>query len=91
MRICSAVAASLAPKLCWGAEFQCTVPATSCVTTLSTTCMQEGYGVNTFVFINDQGAEKLVKFHWRPTIGELEDQQCLLQQRRLLLVLLCLR
>ena len=33
--------------------------------------MQEGYGVNTFVFINDQGAEKLVKFHWRPTIGEL--------------------
>eukprot|EP00891_Asterochloris_glomerata_P006791 jgi/Astpho2/6791/Aster-07235 len=29
----------------------------------------EGYGVNTFVFINDQGAEKLVKFHWRPTIG----------------------
>lgn len=27
--------------------------------------------MNTFVFINDQGAEKLVKFHWRPTIGEL--------------------
>ena len=38
-------------------------------------CVQEGYGVNTFAFINDQGAEKLVKFHWRPTIGELRAVQ----------------
>ena len=54
------------------------------------TCMQEGYGVNTFVFINDQGVEKLVKFHWRPTIGELTIKSTLLQQCHSELVLLCL-
>ena len=53
---------------CQGCTAQRIMP--SCMTELTTICKQEGYGVNTFVFINDQGAEKLVKFHWRPTIGE---------------------
>lgn len=31
----------------------------------------EGYGVNTFVFVNSEGKETYVKTHWRPTIGML--------------------
>jgi catalase len=31
--------------------------------------MIEGFGVNTFRLINEQGEPTFVKFHWRPTIG----------------------
>ena len=30
----------------------------------------EGFGVHTFVLVNSQGRETLVKFHWKPTCGE---------------------
>ena len=30
----------------------------------------EGFGVHTFVLVNAEGREKLVKFHWKPTCGE---------------------
>ena len=32
----------------------------------------EGFGVHTFVLVNRQGRETLVKFHWKPTCGEAE-------------------
>jgi catalase len=31
--------------------------------------MMEGFGVNTFRFVNAAGASTFVKFHWRPRIG----------------------
>src|SRR6201994_3292064 len=31
--------------------------------------MMEGFGVNTYRLINEQGEANFVKFHWRPTIG----------------------
>ena len=31
--------------------------------------MMEGFGVHTFRFINEQGASRFVKFHWRPVLG----------------------
>ncbi len=31
--------------------------------------MMEGFGVNTFRFINDQGKACFVKFHWKPLLG----------------------
>jgi catalase len=31
--------------------------------------MMEGFGVNTFRLINDEGEFKFVKFHWRPVLG----------------------
>ena len=31
--------------------------------------MMEGFGVNTFRFINDQGQAFFVKFHWKPLLG----------------------
>ncbi len=31
--------------------------------------MMEGFGVNTFRMINDQGESSLVKFHWKPRLG----------------------
>ncbi|SCY81631.1 catalase [Alkaliphilus peptidifermentans] len=31
--------------------------------------MMEGFGVNTFRFINDQGKARFVKFHWKPLLG----------------------
>ena len=30
----------------------------------------EGFGVHTFVLVNAEGRETLVKFHWKPTCGE---------------------
>src|SRR3546814_2290728 len=31
--------------------------------------MIEGFGVHTFRFVNDEGAGKFVKFHWKPVLG----------------------
>jgi catalase len=31
--------------------------------------MMEGFGVNTFRFINDQGISRFVRFHWKPVLG----------------------
>ena len=31
--------------------------------------MMEGFGVNTFRFINSQGKARFVKFHWKPLLG----------------------
>lgn len=31
--------------------------------------MMEGFGVNTFRFINDQDKARFVKFHWKPLLG----------------------
>ena len=31
--------------------------------------MMEGFGVNTFRFVNDQGKSTFVKFHWKPLLG----------------------
>ena len=31
--------------------------------------MMEGFGVNTFRFINAQGKARFVKFHWKPVLG----------------------
>ncbi|WP_332696362.1 catalase [Halalkalibacter lacteus] len=31
--------------------------------------MMEGFGVNTFRFVNDQGKARFVKFHWKPLLG----------------------
>ena len=31
----------------------------------------EGFGVHTFMLLNKEGKETLVKFHWKPTCGEL--------------------
>ncbi len=31
--------------------------------------MIDGFGVNTFRFVNDSGASTFVKFHWRPRLG----------------------
>ncbi|MBS0164715.1 MAG: catalase [Nitrospira sp.] len=31
--------------------------------------MIEGFGVHTFLFVNDKGQETFVKFHWKPTLG----------------------
>ncbi len=31
--------------------------------------MMEGFGVNTFRFVNEQGVFRLVKFHWKPVLG----------------------
>lgn len=31
--------------------------------------MMEGFGVNTFRFVNAQGKARLVKFHWKPALG----------------------
>lgn len=31
--------------------------------------MMEGFGVNTFRFINTQGQARFVKFHWKPVLG----------------------
>ena len=31
--------------------------------------MMEGFGVNTFRFVNDQGKGRFVKFHWKPLLG----------------------
>ncbi|MEA4923734.1 MAG: catalase [Syntrophomonadaceae bacterium] len=31
--------------------------------------MMEGFGVNTFRFINAQGQARFVKFHWKPVLG----------------------
>lgn len=31
--------------------------------------MMEGFGVNTFKFINDEGKSFFVKFHWKPFLG----------------------
>ncbi|MFN0073584.1 MAG: catalase [Chloroflexota bacterium] len=30
----------------------------------------EGFGVNTFVFVNDAGQRRFVKFHWKPMLGK---------------------
>ena len=32
--------------------------------------MMEGFGVNTFRFVNAQGQSHLVKFHWKPLLGK---------------------
>lgn len=31
--------------------------------------MMEGFGVNTFRFVNEQGKGRFVKFHWKPVLG----------------------
>src|SRR6185369_10471653 len=31
--------------------------------------MMEGFGVHTFRFINEAGASRFVKFHWKPLLG----------------------
>jgi catalase len=31
--------------------------------------MMEGFGVNTFRFVNEQGKARFVKFHWKPKLG----------------------
>ncbi len=31
--------------------------------------MMEGFGVNTFRFVNEQGKSRFVKFHWKPKLG----------------------
>ncbi|WP_332634352.1 catalase [Halalkalibacter flavus] len=31
--------------------------------------MMEGFGVNTFRFVNEQGKARFVKFHWKPVLG----------------------
>lgn len=31
--------------------------------------MMEGFGVNTFRFVNDEGKARFVKFHWKPALG----------------------
>ncbi|WP_134699545.1 catalase [Ammoniphilus sp. YIM 78166] len=31
--------------------------------------MMEGFGVNTFRFVNEQGKSRFVKFHWKPLLG----------------------
>ncbi|MTI94187.1 MAG: catalase [Firmicutes bacterium] len=31
--------------------------------------MMEGFGVNTFRFVNEQGEGRFVKFHWKPMLG----------------------
>jgi catalase len=31
--------------------------------------MMEGFGVNTFRFVNEQGVGRFVKFHWKPVLG----------------------
>ena len=31
--------------------------------------MMEGFGVNTFRFVNAQGKAHFVKFHWKPLLG----------------------
>ncbi|NLV51379.1 MAG: catalase [Clostridiales bacterium] len=31
--------------------------------------MMEGFGVNTFRFVNEQGVSRFVKFHWKPLLG----------------------
>jgi catalase len=31
--------------------------------------MMEGFGVNTFRFVNQQGEARFVKFHWKPLLG----------------------
>lgn len=31
--------------------------------------MMEGFGVNTFRFVNDEGKARFVKFHWKPILG----------------------
>jgi catalase len=31
--------------------------------------MMPGFGVNTYVLVNNEGARTLVKFHWRPLLG----------------------
>ncbi|WP_096190130.1 catalase [Evansella halocellulosilytica] len=31
--------------------------------------MMEGFGVNTFRLVNDQGQARFVKFHWKPKLG----------------------
>ncbi len=31
--------------------------------------MMEGFGVNTFRFVNSQGKARFVKFHWKPKLG----------------------
>lgn len=31
--------------------------------------MMEGFGVNTFRFVNEEGKSKFVKFHWKPALG----------------------
>lgn len=31
--------------------------------------MMEGFGVNTFRFVNEQGVARFVKFHWKPLLG----------------------
>jgi catalase len=31
--------------------------------------MMEGFGVNTYRFVNEQGKARFVKFHWKPALG----------------------
>ena len=31
--------------------------------------MMEGFGVNTFRFVNEQSKARFVKFHWKPFLG----------------------
>lgn len=31
--------------------------------------MMEGFGVNTFCFVNEEGKSHFVKFHWKPVLG----------------------
>jgi catalase len=31
--------------------------------------MMQGFGVNTYRFVNDQGKGRFIKFHWRPLLG----------------------
>ena len=31
--------------------------------------MMEGFGVNTFRFVNEQGKGRFIKFHWKPALG----------------------
>jgi len=31
--------------------------------------MMEGFGVNTFRFVNEKGSARFVKFHWKPLLG----------------------
>lgn len=31
--------------------------------------MMEGFGVNTYRFVNEQGTARFVKFHWKPLLG----------------------
>lgn len=31
--------------------------------------MMEGFGVNTFRFVNEEGRSRFVKFHWKPKLG----------------------